>query len=364
MFGELPKLLDRNYAIGFFLPAALIGGILWWILCLFGLVSPVASVSSADQLLGGVVAIGVVWLSSILLMAINYPAFRILEGYGERRNPLRLNLKRARRRFEMQALPALQRQAAYEKAVTTQSPLPHLPATHATDLRQAIELYPDDVKWILPTKFGNRMRAIEVYARAVYGLDSVPAWPRIQGLLSAEFKELLNASKAQLDFCVNLVAGGTIVAVVFAGLTVYQRHIPSLWPIAAAAAMIFVGYALAIQSVRQYGLYVRSAFDLYRGPLAVQLGFDLPVQPEREQEMWRSVSRIFIYRAAKRFLDLREFRMKRDAPAPKGADDGSEPDAITAAGSETTGRSRWLRLLRSVRFFFRGGSGKGEDIAE
>lgn len=348
MFGELPKLLDRNFAIGFFLPAALIAALLWATLGAFGLAPPVAGIGGVDGLLGTAVAVGIVWLLSILLMAVNYPLLRILQGYGDW-NPLRLRERRLRRRFEAGPLRTFERQAALDAARAAGTMLPTMPATHAADLRRAVELYPDDAGWVLGTGFGNRMRAAEVYARAVYGLDTVPAWPRLQALLSPEFRELINAAKAQLDFCVNLVGGGLLVAAGFAGLALYRWQLPAWWPPAAAAFMVLLGYALAVQSVKQYGLHVRSAFDLYRGALAEQLGLAMPRRPDKEREMWLNVSRMFIYRSVPRFLNLAEFRTDADAtPAPGDEQAASHRPLAPAIGLEPTRDSLVARLARTL----------------
>lgn len=187
---------------------------------------------------------------------------------------------------------------------------------HADRLRRAVEGYPDEKKWVLPGPFGNRMRAVEVYARVVYGLDTVPVWPRLQALLPCDFRDLLNAAKAQLDFSVNLAAAGILTATVYAAACACFLRFPTWHPFGAAVVVLLIGYALAVQSVKTYGLYVRGAFDLYRGALADQLGLAMPDSSAKERAMWKLVSRMMIYRSPARFDELSEYRKRNNKLPP------------------------------------------------
>ena len=73
----------------------------------------------------------------------------------------------------------------------------------------------------------------------------------------------------------------------------------------------FGGYWLAASAAMNFGSYVKSAFDLYRGELANQLGLDLPRSAEAEARMWRIASRMMIYRSAARANDFTRFRLRR-----------------------------------------------------
>lgn len=314
MFGELPKLLDRNYVVGFFLPAALLGGFGWWVLGLYGLAPELKLATETDTIVKGSLAVALVWLISILLMALNFAFYRMLEGYDA--SPLKPLLPLARRRFAKGPRIALERQAAYEaaKAAGVKAATPP-PPEHAAQLYRAVEEYPDDLRWVLPTRFGNRMRAAEVYPRAVYGIDTVPLWPRLQGLLAPEFRDLMNSSKAQLDFCVNMTAGGALGTLFCLVLAAVESRLPSYAPGAVAVAAMPLGYALCVQASGPYCRYLRAAFDLHREPLARQLGLAVPATSGEEREMWMLVSKMLIYRSARRFDELAPYRRTGEAKA-------------------------------------------------
>jgi hypothetical protein len=322
MFTELPKLLDRNYMVGFLLPAAVLAGLCWWILALHGLVPKSPLDSDSQALIGGTAALLMVWLVSILLLALNRQVDRLIQGYGW--TGLGLAATREREKFEAHAAPVLELQAAIDKA-RSEGREAAAPMGFGLRLARVAERYPDELRWLLPTRYGNRIRAAEVYSRAVYGLDAVTASYRISALLPPEFRELLNGARAQVDFCISLVAGGLIGGALFLGLGAYRSDLPSLWPAAAAGAMIAVGYALAVQLAMPYGAYLRSAFDLGREPLAASLGLAIPGDPAEERRMWKAVSQMLTFRSARHFGALAPFRKDWAEPEPPPPADGPEP---------------------------------------
>ena len=59
--------------------------------------------------------------------------------------------------------------------------------------------YPSKEKLILPTSFGNTVRAYEDYSRVVYGFESIHGWARLQGLMSKEFRETLGGDRIAIQ---------------------------------------------------------------------------------------------------------------------------------------------------------------------
>jgi hypothetical protein len=314
MFGELPKLLDRNFAIGFYLPAAVLVGLIAFVLDVFRVVSIPAKAGELHALVATTIAIVIVWLAAIALLALNYPILRLLEGYGRvlRRKPLS---RLERRSFLRTALPAIRLQRRIEAARREGRQEPPMPPGHPKRLRLAVEDFPADSAWILPTRFGNRFSAIDDYPRIVYGIDPIPFWPRLQAVMPEPFRQQLAGAKAQLDFCVNLTVIGWAAAVLPLLLALYTRSFPFVWFPLGGAAVGVVGYMLALSAVGQLGHYMKSAFDLYRGELAKQLGLDLPRSLEHERAMWETASRMMIYRSRQRAEQLVRFRQRSGTDA-------------------------------------------------
>lgn len=307
MFGELPNLFGRNFVVGFFLPATTLAGALLVILSAFSLVETPNSLTELDALVGATIAIGVVWLLAVSLMALNRPILRLLEGYGDW-HPLAWRKRCEKRRFSSKAKPSLDLQTAVDAARAAGQPDPNTPNDHATRLRNAVERYPDDEEWVLPTRFGNTFRAIEVYSRVVYGLDAIPAWGRLQAVMPDHFREQLAEAKAQLDFWVNLIITGGVSVALYGGLALWKSALPAIWLPFSAALLTCATYYFALSGLAQYGVYVKSAVDLYRDALAKHLGLELPRSAEAEREMWQLVSRVMIFRSAAGHDRLTKFR--------------------------------------------------------
>jgi len=270
LFAELPKLFDRDFVVGFFLPAVLLGGGGWLVLSAFGIAPNRLSFESWSS---SAIAIATVWLISIALLAFNYQILRFLEGYTWQH----LFKQRARLwkgRFRKTARPALLLQKEFDVAREQSNPDPSIPSDFKdipdflVKLRIAVENFPDEEDWILPTKFGNVFRSLEVYSRVVYGIDAIPAWPRLQAVLPEQFKKQLGEAKSLMDFFVNLMVGGGIISLLYLVIAVWTWRLPSAWVPLLAIAVSTGSYWAALVEVGQYGTHVKSAFDLYRGELA------------------------------------------------------------------------------------------------
>ncbi len=321
MFGELPKLFDRNFAVGFLLPAALLAGGLWLVFAAYGHAPP-PTLAAFDELSTAALAVGGVWLLALLLMAINYPLLRLLEGYPVRALHHRLRPRWPRlverlearmwRRFDSFG-DAREHQEAIEAARAAGEPDPATPDDHASRMRAFAETLPAKRQHVLPTRFGNLFRAFEVYSVELYELDAIPAWPRLSSVIPADFRVIIADAKAQVDFCANLVLIGTVLAVAYVVLAFALWRLPEPWLAAGGLALALGGYRLALGAAAQFGNCVRTAFDLYRVDLARALGLKLPRSIDAEREMWRTVSRMMIYRSPVRAAELGRFRRHDDA---------------------------------------------------
>jgi hypothetical protein len=313
---NIPKLFDRNFFVGFFVPSGIMLGLAWLILRAFDRLADWMRFESADKFLDAAIVAAGVWLLAVLLVAINRTLVRTLEGYtfigwhflGVR--PFPFLERRWQDRFERQAKPVFDHQHEVDIARAAGRQVPKAPPEHATNLRHAVECYPDQARHLLPTAFGNRYRSIEVYSRVVYGLDAIPAWARLQAVLPEPLLERLAEAKAQLDFCVNILLTGLIVIGTYGYLAFTTRSLPEWWLAVLALAAIIFGYRVAGDALHQYGEYVKSAFDLHRGDLADRLGLALPRSPELERAMWTEVSRMMIYRSPAAWDRLTRFRKR------------------------------------------------------
>lgn len=311
MFAELPKLFGKAFAIGFFLPAALLLLGLAAILRGFGFAARFTDILS-DGLLGVGVSIFAIWLTAIMMMALNRPLVRFLEGYGNR-NPFRARQSRVQKHFSEKIQPLIEEARTIEKARAENKPEPNQSPRFSERYLDAVGNFPPESIWVLPTRFGNIMRAFEVYPYVVYGLDAISAWPRLMMILPEQARTQIQESRALLDFAINLLAASVAVTLTYGALAVWTFSFPALWAPAISLCFLWIGRFLLHQAARQWGEEVKSAFDLYRGDLAHQLGLKLPTNIDLERKMWISVNRTMLYRTAP--ADV--FR-RPDAPEERG----------------------------------------------
>jgi len=306
VLNNLPNLFDRNFAVGFFLPAVLIVFGIHLVLAVYEL-RPEWLIVGNLRFTDAVVAFGLVWVVAIFLMAINRSLVRLLEGYNW---PDWLK-DWAKHCFRKNAVPALTKQSKIE-AARKRGRTATIPKDHGERLRLAVEHYPDDERFVLPTPFGNRYRAIEVYSRVAYGLDAVPAWPRLEAVMPKEFRESLASARSQLDFAVNVMFAGALILSVYVSIGIIRCNFPSSswWLPALSVGVLLLARSISLSALSVFGSYVKAAFDLFRPELAQKLGLSLPLDVAKEREMWTEVSRLMIFRSAVAWERLEKFRAK------------------------------------------------------
>lgn len=296
MFGQLPKLFDRDFAIAYFLPSAAFVAITYVIVIRFGL-SPVLFTLSADSFLKDLAAFGSLSLfGGIILLVANRWIVRLLEGYwpfGLRRHfnwIERWRFRKARK----ESLDSDQAIDAYEMRA---EPFPR----DLKDKRNKIKLleasrFPDAESVILPTSFGNTFRAFEVYARVMYGFDAIPGWFRLLAVIPKEYRALIDSARARVDFCVNFAFLSLLVIVEFylaaiiskrmsvAGIFSPSGRFP--WIPLLALLSFCLAYAFARRAAEEWGEWVKSSFDLFLPQLRAKLEFAPATTQKEEREIW------------------------------------------------------------------------------
>lgn len=295
MFGELPKLFDRDFAIAYFLPSAAFVAVSYLILVRFNL-SPVVFTISADSFLGDLAAFGSLSLiGGIILLLANRGLVRFLEGYWPYRLGYRLNwleLWRFRRLREER----LQLDQKMEALESRNKPTDDL--QNKWDRIKLLEAnrFPNEERLILPTSFGNTYRAFEIYPLAMYGIDAISGWSRLLAVIPKEYRDLIDAGRARVDVWVNVACLSLLVVVEFyvsaiaaerisfSGLFSLTGDFP--WIPLFSLLSFWVAYIFARKSVEQWGNWVRSAFDLYLPDLRTKLEFAPGRTKEAEFQTW------------------------------------------------------------------------------
>lgn len=294
MFGELPKLLGRDFAIGFFLPFAVLLAATLGLLDAFDLTPRVVDKLDDNLLIGTTVAGVSTWLGAIALMGVNRSIYRFFEGYGKT-NPLQLLLFRQQKRYDR----------LEDEIVKAKASPPSEKDPSKLRLEQVRE-FPEREN-LLPTRFGNVLRAFEVYPRIMYGIDSIPGWVRLVAVIPKEFLEIVNEARARTDFWVNLWLAGLVVAFEWVGFSIGIRQVGQWWVPLASLFVAWIAYRRALSAAVQWGELVKAAFDIYLPDLWKKLGAPPPASRDEERRAWERFSQAVLYRRPNR-LPPRDLR--------------------------------------------------------
>lgn len=317
MFGELPKLFDRNFVIGFFLPVAV------FITISILIVNPYPFGTQAmdflrTDLLVGTTTIGLLaWVGGIVLLALNRDLYRIMEGY-RKYNPLKLFGWMEKRRYQRVAQEVEKLDDEYRECINSKKPFPAKSMARRNELmRQLAEEFPDKEEYLLPTPFGNVLRSFEVYPRYMYGFEAIDGWGRLLAVIPKEYLELIDAARAQVDFWVNLGVVFILLQIEYIGLAFITGTPLQWWVVLLLIALGTVAPLRATSAAREWGDFVKSAFDVYRFKLLESLGLDLPGTREEEKTLWTKYSQAIIYRLPERLPDLKKSDIKSAEKKPR-----------------------------------------------
>lgn len=316
MLSELPKLLGKGFLVGFVLPT-----VAFFAFVVFALGYPAGRGGPAAKLLtdwdkAGPLLLCIVF-TAVLLLALNRSIVRLFEGY-----PIDALFKwigrrgRAgaavhewyvcckRRRFEQDIEPVLRE---FEWLDDDPEAQPRI-ADFERHAREAACHFPHAAAFVLPTRFGNTMRAGEVYSHVVYGIEAIECWDRLTLILPQAVLDRIQDGRMLLDFFVNsVVLSMAAIAMVICAMG--KEWSVLWWLIPTVAALIFAWVNLTSGAL-QWSSSIKSVFDLYRGALAKQMGLDLPLDPFRERAMWGAVSRMMLYRWAGAYNELAPLRIR------------------------------------------------------
>jgi hypothetical protein len=301
VFGELPRLFGRDFTVGFLLPLAAFLACGYVVASSFAAPKGIAILKTIDALkdkptlLGATISIVILWLGGVTLLVFNYWIIRFKEGYG-RWNPFRIlkwmEVARFRRLHRERKLVDSRREALLSLGLTIPPDL----AQRRRDLHsEAAERFPDGEEFLLPTAFGNTIRAWERYPMVMYGIDAIPSWNRLLLLIPENQRSLIDQDKAAMDFWLNLWLLSLVLFMEYAALALMTRDAGSLW--------VLTSLIVAVLASRQargaaliWGEGVKAAFDLYLPELRTKLRLREDLRPDQEREQWTNLSRAMAYR--------------------------------------------------------------------
>ena len=307
MLSSLPKIADRAFILGHLFPTILFA--LGTIALLADLPWPaafLASLAQGENWQKLAFFVLVVWALAVALQMLNVFIFRVLEGYIGPAAALSFFAKRQSTRFETLRAEVDDLRERYLESEMDQL------------TRKTIELrrdFPEKAADLLPTSFGNAVKAFETYPDDVYGADAVTLWPHMAAVIPKDYQANISDARAQVDALANVTFLSAALAVAAAIRSVVEflhvfdgsrarEAIGTHWPLAflfAAACLLLAGlcrlaYILSIRKIHAWGDWVMASFDCYLADLAARLGYQLPKTGRRE--FWGAIAQRAAYHLA------------------------------------------------------------------
>lgn len=304
MFSAVSGHFTKGLVLGTLLPVLLFiaGAVPMWLLFTDG--APALAAGSVAFMTEQAAALGIFVVAATgALYNLNTPIIRFYEGYPWSRTAYgRRRIDHHKRRLS--AAVVLQKALIAVRAGATDAGLKGVVQRSLNDASRVIAAeYPGEAL-VLPTRLGNVIRNAEEYPREQYGISAIPLWPRLVPLIGKEYGAALDEAKTSFDFFVNasalaaLLAGFIAVLSVHSGLVFGDVRVAAacLALCLAAGAIAYAAYVAAAGAAAAWGGQIKGAFDLYRGALLKQLGYDRTfTSREDERKMWRAVSRQIVF---------------------------------------------------------------------
>jgi hypothetical protein len=281
-------LFSRYFAVGFFLPAYFSLLVLWIAASRGFLPDSFEGYKGATQLavLGGIALV-----AALALSGLNYSILRLFEGYP---------LEAARDAPVIRALYgrflAGQRRH-FDRLTGVRDGEHHEPRKRSSAAWRLDRLFPHDSNRLLPTAFGNAMRAFEGHTGKRYGLDGIVAFPRIHLLLTSTEREPLVDAKIDVNVFMNAVVGAVLVGIALIVDAAINSPLKVIWvwlyllPFVVA----YVLYKPMIGAGVRWGTEVRASMDVHRLDLYAKLGVRRPTSFTDERNVAQAVNYLLVY---------------------------------------------------------------------
>ena len=149
---------------------------------------------------------------------------------------------------------------------------------------------------VMPTRFGNILKNAELYPLLRYQIDAVLIWPRLYNLFPERFIQTLAEARSSFEFMLVI----SFLSGVFALLSsIYLLFVGATWWLFllcfwGGLLVAWLAYNAALGSARLYAQQVKTAFDLYRNQLLIQMRLPLPTDIKEERAQWKAI-RQFLY---------------------------------------------------------------------
>ncbi len=294
MSPNLPKSLLSSYLVAHFIPALVLvcahALLLWYFLPLdpFWL-GQWTALPDAFKLL---VLLLTALFIGLLMLILNPVLLLIYSGLaGDRIWPL----GRFRQRMQDRYAARLRRITAIDEELARAGHNSAL-AQEADELTYTNRLrYPPDEQQVVRTALGNALLAIEHYPARLYGMHHRTLWPRLLAVLPADLAAAVDRARLLLELLVNLSLACLLIGLDILLLVPQAQRWELLVGVLGAGVLAYLVYRLAVPAAIAWGQQVKTAYDLYRRDLLVQMKLPPPPTLAEEKALWVQVSQFMMY---------------------------------------------------------------------
>jgi hypothetical protein len=171
------------------------------------------------------------------------------------------------------------------------------------------QLYPPANAEIMPTQFGNILKASEAYSGTRYGMDAVQFWPRLWHVIPPSYQQTIVEARNELSFLVNMSTLSVMFYMLCILAILYNAPIPGTNPDWGLVLDNSIRYIIAgtfsflanrffnkaaIFSVGDFGVMIRSAYDLFRLDLLEQFRLKQPKNSVEEFQVWQNLGELIV----------------------------------------------------------------------
>ena len=251
-----------------------------------------------------------------LLVNLNTPILRLYEGYPWRDSWIGQRMIRSKQnQLALAKAERLGIRTLLRELSTSDARYPALAAKRSRVALRVNNEFPSKKDLILPTRLGNVMRSFEEYPEPQYGIGAITLWSRLVAKIDKDYADGMDAAKTSADFMLNVSVLSSLSAalITIVGLYYFAPILTVLLTGLGFMAVGYLAYAGLIGRAAAWGAMVKGAFDLYRGDLLKQLGYDRPnLTLKEERSLWKTISRQLIYGDSPWGRDpLMEFRLEK-----------------------------------------------------
>jgi hypothetical protein len=239
------------------------------------------------------------------------PPLRFLYNYNKRKHVYRANKLAEDIEILKREIRKIERQSQQDSRLEVE--LEVLRDKYYTIASQYEQNYPENPIDIMPTRFGNTLKAAENYSGDRYGFDGVQFFPRLVHVIPQDYKVMIDTTRNELSFLVNM----SILSFVFTaqcafavayvmwsfpltstGSAMFLEFILKSMPYSLAAIFGFVSsyffYNASIFSVTSFGLLIRASMDLFRLDLLKKMNLESPADSIEEFNTWTELNELIV----------------------------------------------------------------------